>query len=89
MIEKKIPFADYLSSILGKEEAERISNMSGEEKENRLIVITGRSGITGKSTLSRLLIKHGYQVLELQDQIKINLDRIIEHPIINFHSLVD
>lgn len=75
--------------MLGKEEAERILSMSGEEKENRLIVITGRNGATGKSTLSRLLIKHGYQVLELQDQIKINLDEIIEHPIVNFHSLVD
>lgn len=89
MVEGKISFEDYLNSILDKEEAKRILGMSKTEKENRLIVIAGRHGATGKSTLSRVLKKHGYRAVELQEQITINLNEIIKHPISGFGSLVD
>ena len=63
MIER-ISFSDYLKSMVGQEKAKEILSMKQKEKENQTIIISGQSGITGKSTLKRLLRKHGYRVLE-------------------------
>ena len=88
---KQMNFNEYLVSAVGKKKAREILDMTQHEKSTRFIVITGRQGPTGKSTLSEVLERHGYRTLELYEHIFIELNEEIQRPDIvpNFASLVD
>lgn len=88
MIER-ISFSDYLKSMIGQEKAKEILSMKQKEKENQTIIISGQRGITGKSTLKRLLREHGYRVLEPFECIEIVLSQELQEPIPEFTRLVD
>ena len=88
-VTKKMAFADYLNSMLGQKKAGVILNMTQQEKQDRPIIISGRQGPTGKSTLKKILRKHGYWVLESFECVEVALDKEIQHPIADFVSLVD
>lgn len=84
-----ISFSDYLNSMVGMEKAKEILNMTQKEKAKQLIVISGQQGRTGKSTLKKLLRKHGYQVLESFECIEVILSEEIQHLVPEFTCLVD
>jgi hypothetical protein len=84
-----ISFTNYLISMVGQEKAKEILSMTQQEKENRLIIITGRQGPTGKSALKRILRKHGYWVLEPCECVEVVLNKELQQPIPDFTCLVD
>lgn len=57
-------FKDYLIALIGEEKAKEVLNMNEEVKSYVPIVIMGKQGATGKSTLKRELIKRGYRAFE-------------------------
>ena len=79
----------YLTEMLGLHAAREILSMSSQEKEQRYIIIDGRQGPTGKSTLCKVLRKHGYKVLEMHEQKYIRLDTELQCKIADFNELVD
>lgn len=79
----------YLTEMLGLHAAGEILSMSSQEKEQRYIIIDGRQGPTGKSTLCKVLQKYGYQVLEMHEQKYIRLDAELQCEIADFNELVD
>lgn len=83
-----ITFFNYLMSIVGPDVAEELFSMSSQEKESRFIIIDGRRGPTGKSTLCKVLQKHGYQVLEMHEQKYIRLDAELQCEIADFSDLI-
>lgn len=78
----------YLTEMLGLHAAREILSMSSQEKEQRYIIIDGRQGPTGKSTLCKVLRKHGYKVLEMHEQKYIRLDTELQCKIADFSSLI-
>ena len=78
----------YLTEMLGLHAAREILSMSSQEKEKRYIIIDGRQGPTGKSTLCKVLRKHGYQVLEMHEQKYMRLDAELQCKIADFSSLI-
>lgn len=78
----------YLTEMLGLHAAGEILSMSSQEKEQRYIIIDGRQGPTGKSTLCKVLRKHGYKVLEMHEQKYIRLDTELQCKIADFSSLI-
>lgn len=78
----------YLTEMLGLHAAREILSMSSQEKEQRYIIIDGRQGPTGKSTLCKVLQKHGYQVLEMHEQKYIRLDAELQCEIADFSDLI-
>lgn len=91
MIERcnKIPFDVYLKSMIGPEAAKEILSMTKTEKEQIFIIIDGRGGPTGKSTLSRILQNHGYRTLELYQHKYVRLEANIQRPIKQFSMFVE
>ena len=79
----------YLTEMLGLHAAREILSMNSQEKEQRYIIIDGRQGPTGKSTLCKVLRKHGYKVLEMHEQKYIRLDTELQCKIADFNELVD
>lgn len=79
----------YLTEMLGLHAAREILSMNSQEKEQRYIIIDGRQGPTGKSTLCKVLQKYGYQVLEMHEQKYIRLDAELQCEIADFNELVD
>ena len=84
-----IPFEEYLESMLGKQNANKILSMSQQEKKDQVIVITGTQGSTGKTTLKNVLRKHGYRTLESYECIELSLCKKLQHPIADFIFFVD
>ena len=78
----------YLTEMLGLHAAREILSMNSQEKEQRYIIIDGRQGPTGKSTLCKVLRKHGYKVLEMHEQKYIRLDTELQCKIADFSSLI-
>lgn len=78
-------FEEYLVSMLGKEKAEKILNMDNNDKANIFIVIEGKQGPTGKTTLKRILEQKGYKALESRETIVVALDRELQCKIPNFN----
>lgn len=78
----------YLTEMLGLHAAREILSMSSQEKEQRYIIIDGRQGPTGKSTLCKVLRKHGYKVLEMHEQKYIRLDAELQCKIADFSDLI-
>lgn len=78
----------YLTEMLGLHAAREILSMNSQEKEQRYIFIDGRQGPTGKSTLCKVLRKHGYKVLEMHEQKYIRLDTELQCKIADFSSLI-
>lgn len=58
---KNISFDEYLESLLGKREKNKLLKAL---KGGLFIVITGPHGATGKTTLCRVLRERGYNVVE-------------------------
>lgn len=85
----KVPFDVYLKSMLGPEIAKELLSMTKFEKEQTFIIISGRGGPTGKSTLSRVLQNHGYRTLELYQHKYVRLDADIQRPIRRFDMFVE
>lgn len=78
----------YLTEMLGLHAAREILSMNSQEKEQRYIIIDGRQGPTGKSTLCKVLRKHGYKVLEMHEQKYIRLDAELQCKIADFSDLI-
>lgn len=78
----------YLTEMLGLHAAREILSMNSQEKEQRYIIIDGRQGPTGKSTLCKVLRKHGYKVLEMHEQKYIRLDTELQCKIADFSDLI-
>lgn len=89
MATTKISFADYLESMLGRKKAKEILNMTQQERKACPVIISGRQGPTGKSTLRQVLRRHGYWVLEPFEGIEVTLNNELQHPVADFASLVD
>ena len=89
MFSKRLSFRKYLISMVGSEKAKEILNMTQREKENRLIIIAGRQGPTGKTVLKHILRKHGYWVLESSECVEVVLNEEIQQPIVDFICCVD
>lgn len=85
----KISFQDYLTDLLGEKTANKLLGMTPEERENRAVIVTGKQGPTGKSTLEKVLKKRGYQVISLYDCIVITLDKEICNQIPNFEEVIE
>lgn len=86
---KKISFQNYLTDLLGEETANNLLRMTPEERENKTIIVTGRQGPTGKSTLEKVLKKRGYQVISLYNCMVLTLDKEICNQIPNFDEVID
>ena len=56
--------SDYLLSIMSASEVKRLLDVLQGRTEKKAIVITGRQGPTGKTTLAEVLKKSGYPVFE-------------------------
>lgn len=84
-----IAFFNYLMSMVGPDVAEELLSMGNQEKERQYIIIGGRQGPTGKSTLCKVLRKHGYKALEMHEQKYIHLDAELQCKIADFNELVD
>ena len=89
MEKEKIPFKDYLISMLGKKKAREILSMTSAEKKCKIIIIDGIQGPTGKSTLATVLKKHGYLVLEQWECKKIELNDMLQHQTVKFSDCVE
>ena len=75
--------------MLGEREAKRILGMSKKEKENTFIIITGRPGATGKTTLARVLNNHGYRTLELYQHKVVELNEELQRQVPQFSMFVE
>ena len=84
-----ISFFNYLVSMVGPDVAEELLSMGNQEKEQQYIIIGGRQGPTGKSTLCKVLRKHGYKVLEMHEQKYIQLDAELQCKVASFGDCVD
>ncbi len=84
-----ISFKNYLISMVGQKKAKEILNMTQREKKSYPIIITGRQGPTGKSTLKKILRRHGYWVMESFEYMEVTLNDQLQHPVADFTSLVD
>ena len=82
-------FEEYLVSMIGKEKANELLNMSCSEKKYTFIIIDGRQGPTGKSTLSNVLKKHGFLTLELYEHKIIQLNNELQCQIPEFSKYVE
>ena len=63
-------FGEYLISMVGDKKATEILSMNEKEKDNIPIMITGKQGATGKTTLKRELNKRGYLAFEIFERIE-------------------
>lgn len=84
-----VPFEEYLESMIGKQNADKLLNMSQQEKRDQTIIITGIQGSTGKTTLKNVLRKHGYRTLESYECIELSLCKKLQYPIADFTCFVD
>lgn len=73
---------NYLNSLLGKESALEIVDALRNQKT---ILIRGAQGPTGKTTLCRLLRKHGIAAVEEKDVYEVILDTPLENRIPHFN----
>lgn len=85
----KISFKEYLTAMLGEKEAKKILGMSRKEKENTFIIIAGRPGATGKTTLAKILNNHGYRTLELYEHEVVELNEELQCQIPQFSMFVE
>lgn len=78
----------YLVSMIGTEGADKILNMTPQEKKTKFIMVAGKEGPTGKTTLKQILRDYGYQALEPFECIEIELSEELPHPIPDFINLL-
>lgn len=88
-MEDKIEFKKYLISMLGKKKANELLRMTASEKKYKFIIIDGRQGPTGKTTLSTVLKEHGYLTLELYENKLVELNEVIQHQVPEFSKYVE
>ena len=69
-------FDDYLNMVLGKKKARELKQHKRAEKD--FIVVAGPQGPTGKSTLCRVLEKHGYHVVEGYRVYTVELNKMLK-----------
>ena len=86
MEKEKIPFKDYLVSMLGKKKAHEILSMTSACK---IIIIDGVHAPTGKTVLSRVLEEHGYLTLELYLHKYVWLDTVLQERIPDYATLIE
>lgn len=64
----------YLIDLLGSEEAK---DLESAIRQDQLIIVAGRQGPTGKSTLYRFLKKKGVKTIEAYQTHEIVLDTLL------------
>lgn len=88
-MKSKMTFEEYLVSMVGEEDAQEILEMKPRYNDKEVVVIDGRQGPTGKTTLAGILREHGYQVLEMYQCKVVHLDTLLQHPIADFNDSVE
>ena len=89
MEKEKIPFKDYLVSMLGKKKAHEILSMTSAEKKCKIIIIDGVHAPTGKTVLSRVLEEHGYLTLELYLHKYVWIDTVLKERISDYATIIE
>ena len=72
---------NYLNSLLGEKAALELLEAIQNQKT---VLIRGAQGPTGKTTLCRMLRKHGASAVEEKDVYEVILDNPLENRIPNF-----
>lgn len=78
-------FKEYLKTILDQKQ---IEDLLAAAEEGKTIIIKGKQGPTGKSTLKSILSKKGIKAIEEYETFEIFLDKDLETPIANFETTV-
>lgn len=73
---------NYLNSLLGKESALEIVDALRNQK---IVLIRGAQGSTGKTTLCRILREHGVAAVEEKDVYEVIVDTPLENRIPHFN----
>lgn len=79
-------FNEYLNSILTKKE---VKDLNRALRDNKVILISGVEGPTGKSTLKNILIKKGYKAIEKYEVHEIELNKFQNNLIPNLIEKID
>lgn len=78
-------FDEYLTSLLGKEEARKLKFAL---ECGKTIIVTGEQGPTGKSVLEKVLNQKGYHAIEGFHTYTVELNKPIENMIPNFEKKI-
>jgi Flp pilus assembly CpaF family ATPase len=82
---REVTFKEYLKTILDQKQTE---DLLAAAEEGKTIIIKGKQGQTGKSTLKSILNKKGIKAIEEYETFEISLDKNLETPIANFETTV-
>jgi energy-coupling factor transporter ATP-binding protein EcfA2 len=78
-------FKEYLKTVLDQEQ---IKDLLTAAEAGKTIIIKGKQGPTGKSTLKAILNKKGIKAIEEHETFVVSLNKDLEASIANFETTV-